>query len=183
MLTRAPGTLALAGRGLRAFTARHVLVAVVVSIAVALLIGTVTVLIPNSVFGRDIPPVAWNYPIWILTSILTGLLVATYVRVPGTGAMPDEAAAPADGASIQADTEQAPGDRSSALGMIGTVLAWFAVGCPVCNKIALLALGYSGAITWFALMQPVLAALAVALCTLALVQRLKGMVVCEVPAR
>lgn len=102
-LTRTPGTLALAGRGLRAFTARHVLVAVVASVAVALLIGT--------------------------------------------------------------------------------VLAWFAVGCPVCNKIALLALGYSGAITWFAPMQPVLAALAVALCAIALVQRLKGMVVCEVSTR
>ncbi|EPR75477.1 hypothetical protein ADILRU_2020 [Leifsonia rubra CMS 76R] len=26
------------------------------------------------------------------------------------------------------------------------MLAWFAVGCPVCNKIALLALGYTGAL-------------------------------------
>ena len=36
-------------------------------------------------------------------------------------------------------------------------LAWFAVGCPVCNKLALLALGYSGAITWFTPVQPFLA--------------------------
>ena len=68
------------------------------------------------------------------------------------------------------------------MGMVGGVLAWFAVGCPVCNKIALLALGYAGAITWFAPLQPVLAIGALALTSVALVLRLRGQVACPLPA-
>lgn len=64
--------------------------------------------------------------------------------------------------------------------MVGAVLAWFAVGCPVCNKLALVALGYSGALTWFAPLQPLLAVTAVVLTGLALVWRLKGSVSCRV---
>lgn len=67
------------------------------------------------------------------------------------------------------------------MGLVGGVLAWFAVGCPVCNKIALIALGYSGAITWFAPVQPFLAGAAVILCAVALVIRLKGQVLCTLP--
>ena len=50
----------------------------------------------------------------------------------------------------------APGYRHCTW-MVGGVMAWFAVGCPVCNKIALVAFGYSGAITYFAPIQPFLA--------------------------
>ena len=63
--------------------------------------------------------------------------------------------------------------------MAGVALAWFAVGCPVCNKIALLALGYSGALTWFAPAQPYLAAAALLLTAGALVVRLRGQVYCR----
>ncbi len=64
--------------------------------------------------------------------------------------------------------------------MAGGMLAWFAVGCPVCNKLALLALGYSGAITWFAPVQPFLALGALVLTSVALVWRLRGQVACPV---
>ena len=68
---------------------------------------------------------------------------------------------------------------SSAL-LIGipTVLAWFAVGCPVCNKLALLVLAYSGAITWFAPVQPYLAGVALALTAGALLRRTRGQTFC-----
>jgi len=56
------------------------------------------------------------------------------------------------------------------------------VGCPVCNKIALLALGYSGAITWFAPIQPVLAIGALILTGLALLWRLPAQISCPLPA-
>ena len=56
------------------------------------------------------------------------------------------------------------------------------MGCPVCNKIALLALGYTGALTWFAPFQPVLAVTALILATFALVWRLKGQLACPLPA-
>src|SRR5699024_637948 len=73
--------------------------------------------------------------------------------------------------------------RGGSMGTIGVVLGWFAVGCPVCNKIALLALGYTGALTWIAPLQPVLAVAALVLTSIALVWRLSGQVACPVPTR
>src|SRR5699024_11859979 len=49
-------------------------------VVIGLLIGLATVLIPNPIFARDIAPVWWNYPVWIISSVVTGMLVATYVR-------------------------------------------------------------------------------------------------------
>lgn len=161
--------LQLAGQGLRMWTARQVTAAVIASALTAVVIGLATVLIPNPLFARDIEPVWWNYPIWILTSVLMGMLIATYIR-------PDRASAP-----NTAENDEAGQRRSSRFGLAGTVLAWFAVGCPVCNKIALLALGYSGAITYFTPVQPFLAGAAIIFSTIALVIRLKGQVLCAVP--
>lgn len=157
-------TLTLAGRALRAWSARQVLVAAVASLGFALTIGVATVLIPNPVFGRDIPPMAWNYPVWLLASVVTGMLVATYVRPSSTN---DDAA-------------EVGGRRESRMGLAGGLLTWFAVGCPVCNKIALLALGYSGAITWFSPVQPFLALGAILLSSTALIWRLRGQIACTV---
>jgi hypothetical protein len=159
-------SIGLAGRAVRAWTAPQVLVAIAAGAVVAVVVGLATVLIPNPVFARDIPTVWWNYPVWLLTSALSGMLAATYLRTaPGAG--DDDAAA----------------RRTSRMGLAGGVLAWFAVGCPVCNKIALLTLGYSGAITWFAPAQPVLALGALILTGVALVWRLRGQVACPVPSR
>ena len=71
--------------------------------------------------------------------------------------------------------------RTSRLGVAGGVLAWFAVGCPVCNKLALVALGYSGAISYFAPLQPFLAAAALALTAGAVVVRLRNQALCPLP--
>ena len=151
--------IALAVRALRNWNPRQALVAIIAAVVVAAVIGVATVLIPNPVFTRDIDPVWWNYPVWLLTSVFSGILAATYVD-PGRD-----------------DDER----RSSRMGLIGGVLAWFAVGCPVCNKIALLALGYSGAITWFTPVQPFLALGALVLTGLAAFFRLRGQVACPVP--
>ena len=51
----------------------------------------------------------------------------------------------------------------------------------MCNKFALLALGYSGALTWFAPVQPVLAVIALVLTAVALVVRLRGRVAGPLP--
>lgn len=150
-----------AWQALRQWRARHIAVALVTAVIVGVVIGIATVLIPNPIFSRDIPPVWWNYPVWILTSGISGMLAATYVR------------------SQQAETES--NDRHGKLGMVGGFLAWFAVGCPVCNKLALLAFGYSGAISYFAPIQPVLGIGALVLTAIALLWRLKGQVLCTVP--
>lgn len=151
-----------ASQALRMWGRRRALVAIAAAGAAVLLIGVSTVLIPNSFFARDIPPVWWDYPMWILTSALIGLLTATYVREPGTAA---------------------PSSRGGTFGTVGGMLGWFAVGCPVCNKIALLVLGYTGALTYFAPLQPVLAVLSVILLLVAVVVRLKGQFSCPVPTR
>lgn len=151
-------SMRLALRALRQWDRRQMLGALLASILIALVVGVATVLIPNPIFGRDIPPVWWNYPAWILTSLLTGLLIATYIR-------------PSEPSEI---------DTSAKIGGIASIVGWFAVGCPVCNKIALLALGYGGAITWFAPLQPILAVVAVGLSCYAVVWRLSGQVACPV---
>lgn len=165
---------------LRAWTARQVLVAIAAGVAVAVVIGVATVLIPNPMFGREIPPVWWNYPVWLFTSALSGMLMATYIR-PQRAVAPDASATKAanDGGT-DVNEEEVEARRSSRMGMAGGILAWFAVGCPVCNKLALLALGYSGAITWFTPVQPFLALGALILTGVALVWRLRGQVACPV---
>src|SRR5699024_400546 len=152
-------TVNFAWLGLRSWTRRQVATAIIASVIIGLLIGLATVLIPNPIFARDIAPVWWNYPVWIFTSVVTGMLVATYVR----------------------DEPTVRKDRQGTVGVVGGFIAWFAVGCPVCNKLALLALVYSGAITYFAPIQPILGIAALVLTGIALVWRLKGQVVCSIP--
>lgn len=126
-------------------------------------------------FARDIDPVWWNYPVWVITSILTGLLLKTYLRPT----VAPRSEGQTDAGAVVDPVEK----RSTRMGIVGSMLAWFAVGCPVCNKLALLALGYSGAITWFAPVQPFLALAAMFLTGAALLWRLRGQVFCPIPVQ
>ena len=178
-------TGALALQALRLWTPRQVFLAALMSIGVAVLIGIATVLIPNPIFARDIPPVWWNYPVWLVTSVMSGMLMVTYLRTDaGSGVVPS-AAAPSESA-VESDSTrmvEVEEQRTSRFGLAGGLLAWFAVGCPVCNKLALLALGYTGAITWFAPIQPFLALGALVLTSSALMWRLRGQVACPMPGK
>jgi hypothetical protein len=112
----------------------------------------------------------------LLYGLLGGLLIATYARQ----------SKPGDGSTGSGDPESASSevelDRASKLGMAGTLAAFFAVGCPVCNKLVLLALGASGAVTWFAPVQPFIAVISIGLMAVALRIRLRGEVACAIPA-
>lgn len=118
--------------------------------------GVSTAMIPTALFGRAVPTTWWAWPALAVTAVLSGLLTATYVR----------------GATTPHVTSRS--------GLVGGLLSYLAVGCPVCNKLALLALGYTGALTWFAPVQPLLAVAGVALLFLALQRRLRGEVACPV---
>lgn len=142
--------------GLASWPLRRWLAAAGAAIAFATLVAIPTDLIDTPVFGREIPPTWWAWPSLVVSSVLGGLLVATYVAAPD---QPD-AAAPRRG------------------GWVGASLTYFAVGCPVCNKLVLLALGSAGAITWFEPVQPVLQILAIALLGWALRSRLLGELSC-----
>lgn len=155
-------TISLAASALRYWTARQLVIAIGGALAVGLLIGIATVLIPNPWFGRDVPPTWWAYPVWVLTAIFSGLLLGTY--------------------AAGADTEPEGGEpRMGRWGLTGGMLAWFAVGCPVCNKFAILALGYTGAMTWFAPVQPLLGVVALIATGGAALYRLRGQVACPTP--
>lgn len=125
----------------------------------ALAIGLPTDVIPNPVFGRQGTPVEpWAVPVLAVTAVLSGLLFATYFRVG----------------------DQSEVDRPGKLGSAGGLLSFFAVGCPICNKLVVIALGTSGALTWFAPIQPYLGVVALGLLAWALVVRLRGEVACPV---
>ena len=155
-LTEAPGRPSFLA-ALGSWPARRWVTAVGVAVATVLVTAIPTAMIPNPLFGRDIPTTSWAWPVLIVTGALAGMVTATYV------------------ARRDAPEER---DRGSRLGVIGAFTTFFAVGCPVCNKLALLALGYSGALTYFAPVQPLLAVAAVVLLVWALVQRLAGQIAC-----
>src|SRR5699024_3813475 len=84
-------------------------------------------------------------------------------------------------AGLAGERRDPSGRRSARMGGTAGILAWFAVGCPVCNKIALIALGYTGALTWFAPLQPYFAGIALVLSVIAVVWLLRGQVSCPLP--
>ena len=145
---------------LRTWTARRWWAAALGAAGTALAIAVPTAMLPTPIFGREIPTTWWAWPVLAVTSVLGGLLLATYVREPGVD--------PAESAINRKGTA-------------GGLLAFFAVGCPVCNKLVLIALGYSGALQWFAPVQPALAAGGVVLLGWALRARLRGQLACALP--
>ncbi|GLF95395.1 hypothetical protein [Streptomyces yaizuensis] len=147
---------------MRTWTPRQWAVAAVVTVLAALAVGVPTGVVPNDLFARMTPVLWWNYPVWAAGSVLMGLLAATYAQGPG---------------------RPAPADRPrSARALAAGALSAFAVGCPVCNKLVVLALGTSGAMSYWAPAQPVLALASLALLTHALVRRLRTVAACPVPA-
>lgn len=121
-------TEAGSGPGHRSFRLGRALVAAALT---ALIVGIPTDIIPNPVFGREVPVRPWEAPVLAATAILTGLHFGL----------------------------QRPGSEKSAPAISGAGLAMFAVACPVCNKLVLLALGTSGALGFWQPLQPWLAGL------------------------
>ena len=158
------------------WTARRWAMAIGAGVAFGLAIAIPTALIPNPVFGREIPPTWWSWPSLIISSVLGGLLVATYVRDPAA-----QDGCPGQGA-VEGDEADDDDQANRRKGTIGGLLTFFAVGCPVCNKLVLIALGSAGALTWFEPIQPILQAVAVALLVWALFARLGGERSCPLPA-
>jgi hypothetical protein len=140
---------------------RRLVVGSVATLATALVVGIPTGIIQTPWYHRMTPVLWWNYPVWAATSILAGALVATYVRDP--------------------DLPVPSTQGAKTLG--GTVLSVFAVGCPICNKLVVMALGVSGALTAFAPIQPVLGALSIGLLAFALWARRRTAAECRLAAQ
>jgi hypothetical protein len=105
---------------------------VAVALATIFIIGMPTAVIPSPWFSRTIATRWWDYLVLGFTALLAGAIGGTY-------ALP--AACPINSRRLT----------------LGGALSYFAVGCPLCNKMVLLVLGAGGALTYFQPFQPVLA--------------------------
>jgi hypothetical protein len=136
-----------AGCPLLALRDRRLLVhAALWTLASALAFGLVTAIIPNPVFGRSVAPEPFAIWTWLLSAPLMGLVMATYTAPP-----PDS---PIERLPLEPAVAAAVDRRTTTLGSLAGLGAFLAIGCPVCNKVALVLLGASGAMSVYAPIQP-----------------------------
>lgn len=119
--------------------------AALMGVLTLVVVSVPTDIIDTPLFSREVPVRWWEYPVVALTVSLT----IAWFAVQGPP----------------------PTGRASQRPLGGVLLAVFAVGCPVCNKLVLVALGTSGALGLWAPLQPFLALISLALLTVAVVQR------------
>ena len=162
-------TLSQLGPQLRSWSPTRWLIAAVVTIFGALVTGVPTGIVDTPIYHRMTAVTWWDYPIWVLSAILMGLIAATYVRSNTTTSVGETPVAP-----------QGPGAGRS---ISASVLTVFAIGCPICNKLVVALLGVSGALSYFAPIQPFLGMLSVTLLLVGLAVRLRTSNSCPLPAR
>ncbi|MBI2847967.1 MAG: hypothetical protein HYX83_02215 [Chloroflexi bacterium] len=109
------------------FGLRSWLVAAAGGVVTLVVIGIPTVMIENPFFVRQTPVRTQDYFIWLATGLLAGLFAGTFTLSKKAGA--------------------------SGRAASGGLLSFLAVGCPICNKLIVLLLGVSGALTFFAPLQ------------------------------
>ena len=129
----------------------------VYTLGAALFIGIPTVLIPNSFFVRMTPSSAQDYIIWGLSVLLIGPVMALATLYPTSPRTPSAA----------------PGRSGGIRAFLGTLLAFFSVGCPICNKLVVLLLGVTGAMTIFDPLRPFLGMASLLLLSMTLILRLR----------
>ncbi|MBJ7323864.1 hypothetical protein QNA19_10935 [Rhodococcus fascians] len=117
----------------------------VAGVVTVLVVGIPTDIIDTPIFGREVPVRAWELPVLLATALLTALWFGI--------------------------DKPAQVERTGTPAALGVVLTFFAVGCPVCNKLVLLALGTSGALGLWAPIQPILAGVSLAMLTAAVIVR------------
>lgn len=106
-----------------------------------------TDVIDTGLFTRMTPVRWWEYPVLVLTAVLTAVWAASPRHSCAKGSP--------GGARIAGST----------------VLSTLAIGCPVCNKLIVAALGVSGALGTWAPLQPFVAVGSLAMVSLAVLAR------------
>lgn len=128
------------------------------AVLATLLIGIPSDLIDTPIFGRPVATKPIDYVILAVTAALIGLIFA--IRVP--------------------DDPEAGDDTKP---IWGGFVSFLAVGCPVCNQAVVALVGTSGALSWWAPVQPVIGLAAIGLLLYALKRRLATyqLTSCELP--
>lgn len=146
--------------GMASWPARRWFVAVLTGGVAALVMGVPTGVVETGFYTRMTPVTWWNYPVWAVSAVLVGLMAATYVRAGGIST--------------------AGPDRSRRT-VAATLLSTFAIGCPICNKLVVALIGVSGALSYWAPLQPILGVMSIAVLAAGLAVRLRGVVACPAP--
>jgi hypothetical protein len=134
----------------RSLLVKRVGLGLIGALIAGLLVGVPTDIIDTPFFTRMTPVRWWDYPFWVFSSLLTGAVLASYVSPRRTN------------------------QSSCTLRTVGGgALAALAVGCPLCNKIVVALIGASGALSYFAPIQPLLGGLSLALLALTLGLRVR----------
>ncbi len=115
------------------------------ALVAAVIIGVPSDLIDTPLFGRPVETRPLDYVILAITAGLIGLIFA--IRVPD---------------------EEVDETRT----VWGGFAAFLAVGCPVCNQAVVALIGTSGALSWWAPVQPLVGLAAIGLLLYALKRRL-----------
>ncbi|MFT7646939.1 MAG: hypothetical protein ACI8Y4_001679 [Candidatus Poriferisodalaceae bacterium] len=123
---------------------RAALYAVVAGIVIAI----PSDLIDTPIFGRPVEVKAIDYVILAITAALIGLIFA--IRAEPTEAV----------------------EKDERRTIWGGFVSFLAVGCPVCNQAIVAIVGTSGALSWWAPVQPVIGLLAIGLLGYTLHKRL-----------
>lgn len=147
---------------MRQWPAKRWATAIVIAALLAILIGVPTGVVSNPMYHRMTPTMWWDYPVWAISALLGGLTAATYLR-------------------RQQPEIETQARRVSRRSLGATVFAGLAVGCPICNKVVVALVGISGALNYWAPLQPLIGLLSVGLLLAGLIVRLRGEIVCRTP--
>lgn len=120
-----------------------------IALVAAVVIAIPTDIIETGFFYRPIPPKGLDYVILAITAALIGVIFA--IRPD----LSDESV------------------RQEARTLGGGFVSVLAVGCPVCNQVVVALVGTSGAMSWWAPVQPVVGLLAIGLLVWTLRMRLR----------
>ncbi len=110
-------------QALRLFGPRGWFVAALGTVTALVAIGIPAAIVSSPFFIRMIPTRPQDYVIWVVSALLVGLIAGTYAS-------------------------RAPSNNQGKV-FSGGMLSFLAVGCPICNKLVVLMLGTSGALTFF----------------------------------
>ncbi len=123
--------------------------------------GVPTGIVSTPLFTRMTLVTWWDYPFWAASSVLVGLTAATYIRVQ----------------------QREPLSEGGGRTIGATLLSVTAVGCPICNKLVVAVIGVSGALNYFAPIQPLLGLLSLAFLSVGLVVRMRLRPACPITMR
>ena len=131
------------------------------AVVAAVLIAVPADLIDTRFFGRPVDTRPIDYVILAVTAALIGLILG-----------------------IRPDVDEEILDAQDRTTVWGGFVSFLAVGCPVCNQAVVALIGTSGALSWWAPVQPVVGLVAVGLLLFTLRKRLRtyDLVACPAPA-